>query len=481
MPSSSRCGLGAAGGQRRLVPRHQTPGELGLGLADGASHLVVELDGDVGDPAGRDVLGDVDLAATDDALVDDAGARGRVEARVGRRQPGLLELVHELAERLLVVDPAEVLPDRPEVLDVVDQGRAGQREQQRPARAGADALGELEHVLRALRGLVLDEVGLVDDHRAEAEVAQPADVAVEHLVVDDHDVGEAVDVLAVAVDDRGHAVRHPHAGLAGPVHLHHVGHHRQQREGVGRLGGEQGLGGLAETGLVGEQEGAVTVGRRRDDLGLVLHQLQHARQHHLARVGQGHGRGGAVADLLEGPEQRTEQLPAGQAPGLAAALRGGAEVGHQERVGQLAGQHRLRDHPTFGDGGELVGLLGLLLRELDAGALEHRPAQVGGLVGDLGVLGQQGEQRRLAGGGLGQDGGDAVEPLQLAVSLGLGEGGVAPDAGALLAGEQGHGLEPRAHRHALAALHGGLDLAHGARQDRDQALVVEGPGAPLAA
>ena len=52
---------------------------------------------------------------------------------------------------------------------------------------------ELQHVLRALRGLVLDEVRLVDDHAAEAEVAEPADVPVEDLVVDDDDVGEAVD------------------------------------------------------------------------------------------------------------------------------------------------------------------------------------------------------------------------------------------------------------------------------------------------
>ena len=38
------------------------------------------------------------------------------------------------------------------------------------------------------------------------KVAEPADVAVEHLVVDDDDVGEAVDGLAVAVHDGGRAV-----------------------------------------------------------------------------------------------------------------------------------------------------------------------------------------------------------------------------------------------------------------------------------
>ena len=201
----------------------------------------------------------------------------RVEAGVGRRQAGLLERVHQRTERLLVVDPAEVLPDRPEVLDVVDQRRAGEGEEQRPAGARADPLGQLEHVLRALRGLVLDEVRLVDHHRAEAEVAQPADVPVEHLVVDHHHVGEAVDVLAVAVDDGGHPVGHPDVGLAGPVGLHDVGDHGEHRERVGGLGREQGLGRLAEAGLVGEQEGAVTVGGRGHHLGLVLHQLQRAR------------------------------------------------------------------------------------------------------------------------------------------------------------------------------------------------------------
>ena len=183
-----------AGGERDLVALHQPAGELVLGGADRAAGLVVELDGEVGDPAGGDVGGDVDLAAPDDAAVDDGAPGGRVEARVGRRQAGLLERVDERAERLLLVDPAEELPDRLEVLDVVDQRRAGQRHQQRTAHPGADPVGEVQHVLRALRRLVLDEVRLVDDHAAQAVVAEPADVPVEDLVVHDEDVGEAVDV-----------------------------------------------------------------------------------------------------------------------------------------------------------------------------------------------------------------------------------------------------------------------------------------------
>ena len=243
--------------ERALVPRHQPAGEVALGLPDRPAGRLVELDGEVGDAAGGDVGGHVDLAATDDAEVDHALAGGGVEPRVGGRQAGLLERVHQLGERLLLVDPAEELPDGPEVLDVVDQRGAGEGHQQRARDAGPDALGELQHVLRALGGLVLDEVRLVDDHAAEAEVAEPAHVAVEHLVVDDDDVGEAVDRVAVAVDHGGRAVRRPEAGLARPVGLDDVRHDHEQRVGVRRLRGEQRLGRLAQARLVGEQEGPV--------------------------------------------------------------------------------------------------------------------------------------------------------------------------------------------------------------------------------
>src|SRR3712207_8351601 len=59
--------------------------------------------------AGRDVGGDVDLAAAHDAHLDHGAAGRGVEARVGRGQPGLLELVHERAQRPLVVNPPEEL------------------------------------------------------------------------------------------------------------------------------------------------------------------------------------------------------------------------------------------------------------------------------------------------------------------------------------------------------------------------------------
>ena len=317
-------------------------------------------------------------------------AGGRVEARVGRRQPGLLELVHQLGQRLLVVDPAEELPDRVEVLDVVDQRRAGQRHQQRPRGARPDPLGEVEDVLGALGLLVLDEVRLVDDHRAEPEVAEPPDVPVEDLVVDDHDVGEAVDVVAVAVDHGDRAVGRPDAGLAGPVGLDDVGDDGQQREGVGGLRGEQRLGGLAEAGLVGQQVGAVTLGGGLDQLGLVAHQLERRRA-----PGCRWARAAActrpAAAVLEGAEQRAEQLPGRQPARLGAAVLGGGEVGDEERVGELALDDRLRHDPPVGHGEQLglVGLGLLLLLELHAGGRDHLAAQLLGRVGDAGVLGEQ--------------------------------------------------------------------------------------------
>ena len=130
--------------------RHHPAGEVPLCRPDRPAGLSVQLDGDVGDAAGGNVGGHVELASADDAEVDHALARRGVEATVGGRQAGVLERVRQLVEGLAVVDPAEELPDRPEVLDVVDQRGAGQRHQQGPRRAGPDALGEREDVLGAL-------------------------------------------------------------------------------------------------------------------------------------------------------------------------------------------------------------------------------------------------------------------------------------------------------------------------------------------
>ena len=411
------------------------------------------------------------------------GSRGAVERAVDRGEAGVLEGLHQVVARLLVVDPAQELPDRLEVLDVVDQRRPGERHEERPRDAGPDPLRELQDVLGPLRGLVLDEVRLVDDHAAEAEGAEPADVPVEDLVVDDDDVGEAVHVVAVAVDHRGRVGGGPDVGLAGPVGLDHVGHDHEQREGVGGLGGEQRLGGLAEAGLVGEQEGAVTCGGGRDDLRLVRHQRQPRLDPGDVGLGERHAGGGAVGGVLEGPQQRLEELPAVEPARPVLAALGRGEVRRHERVGQLPGDDRLRHHLTLHRGRGRVGVVGLLdrLGLLEAGGLLHLAAQRPGVAGDLGALVEQGEQGRVPGGGLGQDGGHAVEPLELLGALRLGGLLVGLHAGALVADEQGDDLERDVGRLAHAtALDVALDLAHGLRQDGQDALVVLGSGAPLA-
>ena len=135
---------------------------------------------------------------------------------------------------------------------------------------------------------------------------------------------------------RDAAARRPQLDLVRPVGLDDVRHDHQQREGVGGLRGEQRLRGLAQAGLVGEQERAVAGRRRRDDLGLVVHQLQARRAGATAR---GSGSGMQVASprgVLEGAEaagSSSSQPPAGWSSG---ARRHGREVGGQERVGQLA-------------------------------------------------------------------------------------------------------------------------------------------------
>ena len=179
--------------------------------------------------------------------------------------------------------------------------------------------------------------------------------------------------------------------------------------------GEQRLRGLAEAGLVGEQEGAVAGRGGRDTWAWWCISSQpvgcRARR---GRLGQRHARWRAA--VLEGAEQRAEQLPGRPAgAGRSGAARGAGEVGGQERVGELAGDDRLGDHPALGGGGSAATGSGASSSSGTslAGAAEHVVLELRGGVGDDGVLGEQREQRGVAGGGLGQDRGDAVEPLEL--------------------------------------------------------------------
>jgi hypothetical protein len=110
-------------------------------------------------------------------------------------------------------------------------------------------------------------------------------VPVEHLVVDDDDVGEAVDRVTVTLDHGRDPLRRPDPGLAGPVGLDDVRYDDQQRVRVRRLGSEQCLCRLAQTGLVGQQEGAVPGRGGCHELCLVRHQLPAAGELQGVRLG----------------------------------------------------------------------------------------------------------------------------------------------------------------------------------------------------
>ena len=425
--------------------------------------------------------GHVDLLAAHDAEVDHGLPGSGVEGMVGRSPVGLLQRGHQVVADPLVLDPAEELPDRPEVVDVVDERRAGQRHQQRPRDPAAHPLGDLDDLLRALRLLVLDVVRLVDHHAAEAVLAHPADVTVEHLVVDHHDVGEAVDRVAVTVDHRHRAVGSPACRLARPVGLHHVGDDAEQRIGAGDLRGEQRLRRLAEAGLVGQQEGPVTLGDRGQHLRLVGHQLEVGRQHQLPLLGQLHAGRGARDRVLEGVEDGADQVPADQ-PADRLGLRGRAVVGDQERVGELGRHDRLRDHPPLGPvaGRVLLRRKDGFLGDLEPGGLGHLALPAAGALGDLGVLLEEVEERRVAGRDLGEDLPDAVEAAHQVVALALAHLGVGLHPRALLAREQRDRLVARVvTRRHLPTRHRVLHLAHGLGQHGHQALLVPFPGRGL--
>ena len=215
----------------------------------------------------------------------------------------------------------------------------------------ADPLGQREDVPRALRGLVLDEVRLVDDHPAEAEVAEPAPVAVEHLVVDDDDVGETVDVSPspwTAVAGRCGTQR---AASRTQLVLTTLGTTTSSGKASAASAASRACGGLAQTGLVGQQEGPVAGRGRRDDLPLVRHQLL------AAGVNRAVGAGSVMEAGAPAPA-RSNELSSGPSSSQPARRRGRAwtrpgrrEVGREERVGQLPGGHRQRHDAALGGGG----------------------------------------------------------------------------------------------------------------------------------
>ena len=123
-----------------------------------------------------------------------------------------------------------------------------------------------------MRLAILDEVRLIDNHALEPESLQPADVAVENVIVDDDDICISIQIFPGAVDDSCCLVWSPEFDFARPVHLHDVRNDDKQRVGVADRGGEQRLGGLAQARLIGQKVAAVAISRARDEGSLVVEQ-----------------------------------------------------------------------------------------------------------------------------------------------------------------------------------------------------------------
>src|SRR5699024_7021503 len=108
---------------------------------------------------------------------------GRIELPVCRGDADLLEPLPKFPAGTVFIDPAEETPDRVEVLHFVDERGTGERDEERIGDLASDLFGEREDVLRSLRGEVLDEVRLVNNHSLEPEITHPPQVSVEDLVV----------------------------------------------------------------------------------------------------------------------------------------------------------------------------------------------------------------------------------------------------------------------------------------------------------
>ena len=303
-------------------------------------------------------------------------AGGGVEAEVGRSQPRLLERrpsarpsgffssIQPRNCQMALKSSMSLISGVP--VSAISSGRAV---------AGPDPVGELQDVLGALGRLVLDEVRLVDDHAAEAEVAEPPDVTVEHLVVDDDDVGEPVDRVAVAVDDRGGRV-----GVQRPA---------SRAQFVLTTFGTTTSSGYASAACAASSAWAVlpspgsSASRkvRWPDAAAettrawcgISSRPPGARSE--AGSGRSMQRGAAPPysnDLNSGPSSSQLSRWRGGGP----ALAGGGEVGRQEGVGELPGEDRLRHDPALGRAGgrRRLGRRGLLRGRLDTGGPQHAPA-----------------------------------------------------------------------------------------------------------
>src|SRR5690606_28489931 len=105
--------------------------ELRFSRANASTEFVIKLDRQIDDALRRQVCRNVNLAAAHDAHVDDALPRLWVRSRVCRGPAIVFKLGKQLGPGLFGVGPAEEAPDRAEVVDLVDERRTGQSDEER--------------------------------------------------------------------------------------------------------------------------------------------------------------------------------------------------------------------------------------------------------------------------------------------------------------------------------------------------------------
>ena len=141
---------------------------------------------------------------------------------------------------------------------------------------------------------------------------------------------------------------HPDVGLAGPVRLDDVGHHGEQRERVGGLA-PPAVPARSCRGRARRRAGRCGDRRRRRRPPGPGASSAAARRAASRRAASGSGM--LVAAPLPTVSNERNSGPSSSQPASRRAwprfCERGREVGHEERVGQLAGEHGLRDDPPL--------------------------------------------------------------------------------------------------------------------------------------
>ena len=118
------------GRDNSVIALQQTLHEGSLRIHNRTGGFGVELDRNIRNATRRNVFGDVLFTPAHNSHGNDRFSGRREETGISWRETRRLELRHQLAQRFLVINPAEELPNHAEVFNLVDQGcsREGNQE-----------------------------------------------------------------------------------------------------------------------------------------------------------------------------------------------------------------------------------------------------------------------------------------------------------------------------------------------------------------